>query len=294
MATVRASGFLNPVASLKNILFATDFSEASMKAFPYAASLAQKFGASVFACHIITPTSLVTAAPQSAPYFYEAEYAAATKELDNILSSPQLEGTKTKALLSSGILGDALLDEINQNHIDLVVAGTHGRTGLRRLLLGSAVEGICRVSTCPVLTVGPDHPTSRIKFDHILLPTDLSEESMRALPFVVRVAGAYGAKVTVLHVLPEETASNPDTQKLTETVRRNMVDSFEQRITTLMTEFLIESGETVETILKVARDKSADMIVIGVRDAFLPGVHVRTSVAYRIMAASHCPVVSCR
>jgi nucleotide-binding universal stress UspA family protein len=265
-----------------------------MKAFPYAASLAKKFGASVFACHIITPTSLATAAPQSAPYFYEAEYEAATKELDNILHSPQLEGIKTKALLSSGILGDALQEEINQNHIDLIVAGTHGRTGLRRLLLGSAVEGICRVATCPVLTVGPDLPGSRIKIENILVPTDLSEESMRALPFVVGLAGAYGAKVTVLHVLPEETAGNPDTQKLSEPVCRNMVHIFEPRLAPLQSEFVIESGDTVETILKVAHDKNADMIVLGVRDAFLPGVHIRTSVAYRIMAASHCPVISCR
>lgn len=294
MATVRASNLLNPVASLKNILFATDFSEASMKAFPYAASLAQKFGASLFACHIITPTSLATAAPQSAPYFYEAEHAAATKELDNILHSPQLEGIKTRSLLPSGMLGDALLAEINQNHIDLIVAGTHGRTGLRRLLLGSAVERICRVATCPVLTVGPDHPSSRIKLDNILVPTDLSEESMRSLPFVLRIAGAYGAKVTVLHVLPEETADNPDTQKLAEPVYKNIVNIFEPRLVPLKAEFVIESGETVETILKVARDKNADMIVLGVRDAFLHGVHVRTSVAYRIMATSHCPVVSCR
>ena len=294
MATVHAPIVPTPVVSLKNILFATDFSEASMKAFPYAASLAKKFGASVFACHIITPTSLATAAPQSAPYFYEAEYEAATKELDNIVHSPELEGIKTKALLSSGILGDALQEEIKQNHIDLIVAGTHGRTGLRRFLLGSAVEGICRVATCPVLTVGPDHPSSRIKLDNILVPTDLSEESMRALPFVVGLAGAYGAKVTVLHVLPEETAGNPDAQKLSEPVCRNMVHMFEPQLAPLKTEFVIESGETVETILKVAHEKSADMIVLGVRDAFLPGIHVRTSVAYRIMAASQCPVVSCR
>jgi nucleotide-binding universal stress UspA family protein len=79
--------------------------------------------------------------------------------------------------------------------------------------------------------------------------------------------------------LPEETASNPDTQKLSEPVRRNIVHIFEPRLAPLKAEFVIESGETVETILKVARDKSADMIVLGVRDAFLPGVHVRTSVA---------------
>ena len=294
MATVRSSIVPHPVASLKNILFATDFSEASMKAFPYAASLAKEFGASIFVCHIITPTSLVTAAPQSAPYFYEAEYEAATKELDNILHSPQLEGIKTKALVSSGILGDALLDEINKNNIDLIVAGTHGRTGFRRLLLGSAVESICRVATCPVLTVGPDHPPSGINLNRVLVPTDLSEESMRSLPFVLRVANEYGAKVTVLHVLPEEIATNPDRQKLSEPVLKSMVHIFEPLLAPLKTEFVIEAGETVETILKVAHEKSADMIVMGIRDAFLPGVHVRTSVAYGLMATSECPVVSCR
>ena len=68
-----------------------------------------------------------------------------------------------------------------------------------------------------------------------------------------------------------------------------MVDIFEPRLAPLKAEFVIESGETVETILKVAHDKSVDMIVLGVRDAFLHGVHVRTSVAYRIMAASTLP-----
>ncbi|HWS18079.1 MAG TPA: universal stress protein, partial [Candidatus Elarobacter sp.] len=175
MATVSApviSSSSNSVASLKNILFATDFSQASMNAFPFVASLAKKFGSSVFACHIITPTSLVSAAPEAAPYLYEAEYNAAAKELDNILRSSQLDGIKTKALLSSGILGDALIDEINQNSIDLVVTGTRGRTGLRRLLLGSAVEDICRVASCPVLTIGPDHPSVAIKFNNVLVPTD--------------------------------------------------------------------------------------------------------------------------
>jgi hypothetical protein len=85
MATVFAPIASTPVASVKNIMFATDFSEPSMRAFPYVAALARKFGASVFACHIVTPASLVTAAPEAASYLYEAEYNAATIELDNIL-----------------------------------------------------------------------------------------------------------------------------------------------------------------------------------------------------------------
>lgn len=294
MATLAARAFPAPVVGLKNILFATDFSEPSMKAFPYVAELSRHFGASVFACHIITPTSLVTAAPQAAPMLYEAEYNAASKELENIVRSPQLNGLKTKALLSSGILGDALLDEITQNNVDLVVAGTHGRTGLRRFLLGSVAEEICRVATCPVLTIGPDCPTAAIKIKSILVPTDLSDESMRALPFVVKLAVAYGASISVLHVLPEETSTNPDAIKLSEPLFRNMVHTFEPQLAPLKADFLIESGAVADTILKVAQEKRADVIALGIRNAFLPGLHLRSSVAYSVITTAPCPVVTCR
>jgi nucleotide-binding universal stress UspA family protein len=294
MATLSVQAAANPVASLKNILFATDFSEASMKAFPYVKLLAKKFGASVFACHIITPASLATAAPQAAPYLYEAEYNAATEELDNIVRSPRLGEIKAKALLSSGVLGDALLEEITNNHIDLVVAGTHGRTGLRRFLLGSAVEEICRVATCPVLTVGPELPGIEAKFGHVLVPTDLSSESLRSLPFVVRLCSAYGSTITVLHVLPAETANNPDARKLFDPVCKSMIQIIEPQLGGLKAEFVMESGETADTILKVAREKGCDLIAMGIRSAFFHGFRVRTSVAYQVMAGAHCPVITCR
>lgn len=294
MATLAARAFPAPVAGMKNILFATDFSEPAMKAFPYVTALAKSFAASVFACHIITPTSLVAAAPQAAPSLYEAEYEAAAKELDNIVSSPQLAGLKTKALLSSGMLGDSLLQEIKDNNVDLVVAGTHGRTGLRRFLLGSAVEEICRVATCPVLTIGPDCPTAAIKISRILVPTDLSEDSMRALPFVVKLATAYGASVTVLHVLPVETATNPDARKLSDPVYKSMVSMFELKLAPLQCNFGIESGEVADTILRVAREMNADMVALGIRNAFLPALHLGARVAYQVMVHAHCPVVTCR
>lgn len=279
---------------LKNILFATDLSAPSMKAFPYVIALAKKFGASVFASHVITPTSLVAAAPQAASYVYEAEYNSATQELENILDSPDLKGLNTEALLSSGILEEVLMDEINNNKIDLVIAGTHGRTGWRRLLLGSAVEAICRVATCPVFTVGPEAPGPEVNFRNILIPTDLSEESMRSLPFVVQLAGEYGGSVTVLHVLPEETAGNPDAKALSEPVCANMARIFQEQLGSLKAEYVIESGKTVATILKVASEKKADLIAMGVRSAFLPEFQPRMSVAYRVMAGAHCPVVTCR
>lgn len=294
MATLAVHTLPEPVPGLKNILFATDFSEASMKALPYATALGKKFGASVFICHTITPTSLVAAAPEAAPYLYEVERDAAEKELDEVVHSQLLEGVKAKSLMISGLLRDCLVDEIENNKVGLVVAGTHGRTGWRRLLLGSAAEEICRSATCPVLTVGPELPALPITFKRILVPMDLSDESMASLPFVAELAGAYGAKVTVLHVLPQETAGNPDAKELSEPIRRTMVHEIEPRLKPLNTEFVMDWGDTAETILRVAREKNADLIAMGIRRAFLPGFNLQTSVAYRVMAASNCPVVTCR
>jgi nucleotide-binding universal stress UspA family protein len=294
MATLASRIHPSSNISLKNILFATDFSEPSMKALPYASALATKFGATVFPCHVITPSSLIAAAPQVAPELYAAEQEAATNDLNDILGSAKLKGLKAQARLTSGILGDAVLEEIRQNNIDLIIAGTHGRTGFRRFLLGSGVEQICRVATCPVLTVGPECPRTGADFKHILIPTDLSEDSMRALPFVVHLAEAYGAGVTVLHVLPEETASNPDTKQLSEPVKTTMVRIFGPPLSTLKVDFMIEAGKTAETILQVAQEKNADLIAMGIRNAFLPGFQPRMSVAYRVMTGSHCPVLTCR
>ena len=96
-----------------------DFSEPSMHAFPCAVALAKKFDASVYACHVITLSSLVAAAPPAAPYLYEAEYNAAQQELNTFLDLAFYKGIKAKALLSSGTLGDVLLEEVKENHIDL-------------------------------------------------------------------------------------------------------------------------------------------------------------------------------
>lgn len=294
MATLPVSAGPKPETRLKNILFATDFSEASMKAFPYAVALAKKFDAEVFACHIVTPSSLAAAAPQVAPELYEAERTAAENELENIIRSPLLEGIKKELVVSSGLLADCIAEETQNKNVDLVIAGTHGRTGWRRFLLGSSVEAICRTATCPVLAIGPGLPPTEIRFKRILLPTDLSDDSMRCLPMVANLASAFDSSVTVLHVLPEETASNPDARELSKPLLRTLTGTFEPQLKPIRTEFAIESGDTAETILKVARETKADLIALGIRNAFLPSLNVRASVAYRVMAMSSCPVLTCR
>ena len=284
-----------PAIQLKNVLFATDFSQASTSALPYAASIAKDFGGRVFVCHIVTPTALAIGAPEAAPYLYQAEMEGARRGLAEVVRAPELDGADTEALMLSGLFGDQVREAVNNHDIDLVVAGTHGHSGMRRLLLGSAVEEICRVSPSPVLTVGPDTALwSKAGFKTILYPTDLSAESIQALPYARSVAERYGAKVIFLHVVPSELATNPQTVKLEEPLRERTKQLVEEKLGTVDTEFMIEAGEPVETILNVARQRNADLIAMGVRNTFAPGVQLRSSIAYRVITGAHCPVLTYR
>jgi nucleotide-binding universal stress UspA family protein len=97
-----------------------------------------------------------------------------------------------------------------------------------------------------------------------------------------------------LHVLPVETATNPDAKKLSDPIYKSMASIFGPKLARLQCNFVIESGEVADTILRVARDMNADMVALGIRNAFLPALHLGARVAYNVMVHAHCPVVTCR
>jgi nucleotide-binding universal stress UspA family protein len=284
-----------PTTKLRNIMFATDFSEASMHALPYVAGIAKKLGSLVFVCHVVEPNAFAAAAPKAAPRLYEGMLEQAEGQLAALAVSPELKEIKVRTVVSAGAIGDVFPDLVMDKKVDLIVMGTHGTTGIRRLLLGSAVEAVCRIATCPVLTVGPGlKPRTSTTFGRILFPTDLSEDSKRILPHLRQMAEEYQSEITVLHVMPEELVTNPDAAKLAEPIRNALIHTFEPELTGLRVEFTIGFGDTVETVLRTARAKNADLIAMGIHNAFLPGVQLRSSTAYRIMAGAHCPVLTYR
>jgi nucleotide-binding universal stress UspA family protein len=94
--------------------------------------------------------------------------------------------------------------------------------------------------------------------------------------------------------MPEELVSNPDAAKLAEPIRNTLTQTFEQELSGLKLEFSIGFGETVETVLRTAQANKVDLIAMGIHNAFLPGVQLRSSTAYGIMAGAHCPVLTYR
>ena len=144
---------------IKHILVPIDFSECSRKALRYAASLASKFGSELTLLHTIEPpvglppqTLVRDEAGLSIPIL-DYVIQSATKEMNPILNELALAGLTAKSFIEVGDARDTILDHAARLNADLIVMGTHGRTGLSRFLIGSIAENVVRRSNIPVLTV---------------------------------------------------------------------------------------------------------------------------------------------
>jgi nucleotide-binding universal stress UspA family protein len=276
---------------LKNVLFTTDFSPASLAAMPYAAAIVRAFGGKLHLGHI------EPAAPLSAgladPHLYEAAGKEAADNLASLRNLPELQGLHPALVLAEGDFKSELQKILSRDHIDLVVTGTRGRTGLRKMLLGSITEEICRDVTCPILTVGPGMTFDKdAAFKPILFPTNISDLSRKTAPYIAMLAREFRAQITVLHVLAPNQAIDMNHKSLPESIRAGMALTY-PKLAALKAEFVVAYGDTAETVMRVAREKNAGLIAMGIRNAFRPGV-LRERTAYRIIAGATCPVLTVR
>src|SRR5215469_4541828 len=136
--------------SLKNILLLTDFSEASELAVPFALAIAREYESKVYAMHVLTPIPLTYASPGSAAAAIEGLEEGAQAGMQRI--DAQLVGVPHETMLVRGeSVWSSVEQALEQCEVDLVILGTHGRTGAMKLLLGSVAEEIFRLSKVPVL-----------------------------------------------------------------------------------------------------------------------------------------------
>jgi nucleotide-binding universal stress UspA family protein len=277
-------------AGLKNVLFTTDFSDESLKALPFAGCITRAFRSRLHLLHIEAAAPLT--AGLSDTRLYETAGRNAAAQLSSLRNSPAIQGLDPALVLAEGDIKAQLLKTIGDRRIDLVIAGTRGRTGVRKMLLGSALEEMCRASTCPILTVGPEavfHPEA--PFQRILFPTNLSEESRKAVPYIAMLAAEFGSRVTVLKVLSENEATKSDLSSVINSTRAKMTEMFGPELGKFGIEYQVSFGATAEAVLHLARLKGAGLIAMAIRNAFRPGI-LRQRTAYQIMAGAPCPVLT--
>lgn len=145
-------------AAIEMILCAVDFSEPSARALTYAAALARQLGASL---HLLHVHSTVDYALAAGSYTVRPELLRELKQgvdqrIEELRASVATDGLNVSASTVTGVPYKAIREAAHAHHADLIVMGTHGRTGFERMLLGSVAERVVRTSTVPVLTVHPD------------------------------------------------------------------------------------------------------------------------------------------
>jgi universal stress protein A len=136
-----------PLRTIERVLAATDFSLCSLAALEYAEELARKFGAVLLLLH-------ATGAPSMPAEVHERSGEAAARALTRSVERLREHGLSVRGFLRPGSAAEEIVRTAKLEHASLIVMGTHGRTGITRVLMGSVAERVVREAACPVLTVG--------------------------------------------------------------------------------------------------------------------------------------------
>jgi nucleotide-binding universal stress UspA family protein len=256
--------------TLKNILFATDFSAASDAAAPTAIQIARRYGAKVYGVHVNRFDDYMAAAPEA----WAAMADAAEKETkeDAARLNEQLQCIEHEVVIGEGNIWEVVSNLIKEKEIDLIVLGTRGRTGIGKTILGSVAEQILRQAPCPVLTVGPHvnlWSEEYAKMHEILYATDLTTDTPIAAPYAISLAQENQANLVLLHAIEDRQAGDLVDSPV-------LVDLKERKLQQLVTEqaglwceptYIVEQGAAAEKILDVAKRRHTDLIVLGARPA---------------------------
>lgn len=143
---------------IRTILHPTDFSRASAPAFKRAVQMAKDNRAQLLILHVLAPASpmLMTDGYVPPKVYDDMEAAAraeAQKQLRRLVEKAKHSGARVKPILLEGIAHERIIQAARSRKADLVVIGTHGRTGFARFFLGSVASRVLAISPCPVLTV---------------------------------------------------------------------------------------------------------------------------------------------
>ena len=201
------------MVEFKHILCPTDLSDASAPALSYGAAFAVWYGAQLSLLHVVPTFDAIHGPPSTLGEAVQVVYPSTRAE---VMASMRKQADATGAsavnpyyVAEAGDPIDTIVDQALGMSADLLVVGTHGRSGFNRLLHGSVTEAVLHRAPCPVLTVPPQSADApgNVAFKRIVCAMDFSPASMQALGFALDLARQADGTVTLLHAiegLPDE------------------------------------------------------------------------------------------
>ena len=300
--------------NVRHVVCPIDFSEYSARALAHAVALARWYGARLTALHVwanipafdVIPTIKRFDGPAVA--LEEAEGVTIAGQLRVFSDRVAGDFPVTTLLTEAPNIENEIVAQVEALHADLVVIGSHGRSGFQHFLLGSIAEAVVRKARCPVMVV-PAHdvsPTSEVAFKRIICPVDFSETSLAALEYALSLAEESDSHLTLvhaqelppeLHAVPTHGGINVDAERAAAraealTRLRALIPADARPYCTIET--VVADGKADRVVLTTARETGADLIVMGVSghgaiDRWVFGSNTAT-----VMRAAVCPVLIVR
>jgi nucleotide-binding universal stress UspA family protein len=282
-----------------SVICPIDFSEASRSALYHAVAIAEHFGAQLTVMSVDDPLlAEVAASAGHSPSLVEETERELRRFAVDALDRPQQRALTTEFVVRVGKPATEILDVAAARHADLIVMGSHGRSGVRKLFFGATTERVLRETRFPVLVTPDDRARPAAVADivggvrRVLAPVDLSEASGRHVDAAAVIARTLSSSLLLLHVL--EPVFMPGTLRAymtrIETARRAECEDRLMALAAthapgLMVEAIVVAGDPADEIAKVARARGAGLLIVGLHSAGLLGPRMG-SVTYRVLCAA--------
>jgi nucleotide-binding universal stress UspA family protein len=289
---------------VKTILCPVDRSDISDRAVAYATALARQYVARLSVLEVIDwRLPPVAGSAVELPEMPPEVQADALGHLNAITAPAREAGVPTEVGIDVGPVVKRILERASDVHADLIVVGTHGRGGFDRLALGSVAEKVLRKADVTVLTVPPGAvpPATERLFRTVLCAVDLSAASATVVDVAADLARRYGGQLIVVHVVPWPFDDAPGAAALE--LKRSLDTSAHSELTRLVARepappvavsTLVLTGGSKDAILACARDRHADLIVLGVSGHGAIDRVLLGSTAHGVVRHSACPVLTVR
>lgn len=266
------------MSRIHRILFPTDLSESSGWAYAYAARLAAKFSAELYALHVRLPSHGNRHA-ETPPVMEGDEFCL-----------PLVEGlTETVEEVEAASVPRAIVRYAEGHDVDLIVMGARGRSGSDLPDLGHVAEAVVRHTSCPVLTVRSPMPAPGLR--RILVPIDFSEPGRTSVTHAKWVAAWFGAQLDLLHVMPDadrRARGSRCAEAIQARLFRFVVGTPGPDVVMVAH---VDTGAPAEQIVAHVERLHADLVVIGTRgETRRPGE--MGSVAEEVVRTATCPVLA--
>lgn len=307
------------MAEFRRILCPVDFSDFSRHALEHALRIASWFGATVTVFHVypagpptvifsglpVIPGDALPPLPGLSLGTREDTIAALTRFAESVA----VAGVQVRVDARAGSAVRGILDEAQSLQADLIVLGTHGRSGPDRWVLGSVAEKVLRKSSCPVLTVPPpvSQPAQEALaiFKRILCPVDFSDASLKAIERSLSLAKEADADLLLLHVIeemPDMTHWSQPNAIIVEYLRDRQQQALAQMRSAVPQaahawchpEALLATGRPYQEILRIARERDTHLIVMGVHGRNPVDLMFFGSTTSHVVRAATCPVLTVR